>query len=102
MAKGKSVGEFIGTWVNIAAAARDKVLAEMPGQPADQLARADEKESILISLRNLMTFPWIRDHVEQKQLFLHGWYFNIGTGQLRHYCEEAGTFEVLVKWYVSA
>jgi len=101
MAQGKEVGEFIGKWVNIAAAARDKVLVELEGRSAEEQARACEKESILISLRNLMTFPWISERVAQKRLSLHGWYFNIGSGQLKQYCEETGTFEVLVKRYVS-
>lgn len=100
-AKGRGVGEFIDRWVNIAAPARDKVLTELTDRTAEEQARACEKEAILVSLQNLMTFPWIRERVEQQQLTLHGWYFNIGTGQLKYYCEETGTFEILVKRYSS-
>jgi carbonic anhydrase len=101
MAKGKVVGEFIGKWVDIATPARDKVLAELADRPPEEQARACEREAILVSLQNLMTFPWIRSRVEQQQLSLHGWYFNIGTGQLKHYCAETDSFEVLVKRYAS-
>lgn len=41
-----------------------------------------EQESIRISLKNLMTFPWIQSRVEQSELKLHGWYFNIKDGNL--------------------
>ncbi len=101
MAKGKEVGEFIGKWVNIAAPARDKVLAELADRPTEEQARACEKEAIVVSLNNLMTFPWIAERVAQQRLQLHGWYFNIGTGQLKCFQPETGTFKVLVKRYSS-
>ncbi|MEA3545119.1 MAG: carbonic anhydrase, partial [Thermodesulfobacteriota bacterium] len=71
---GEKIGEFIGRWVSIAAPARDKVLREMPDETPEKQARACEKEAILVSLKNLMTFPWIKDRVAKGQLSLHGWY----------------------------
>ncbi len=98
-AQGEPAGEFIGNWVSIAASARDKVLREMPNESAEKQARACEKESILVSLRNLMTFPWVKERVSKGQLSLHGWYYNMGTGQLRYYNQLTREFEVLVKHY---
>ena len=92
-------GEFIGKWVNIAASARDKVLQELPDSPQDKQTRACEKEAILVSLKNLMTFPWVKDRVAKGQLSLHGWYYNIGSGQLRYYNQLSGEFEILVRRY---
>ena len=98
-ASGKQAGEFIGKWVSIAASARDKVLRELPDEPADRQARACEKEAILVSLKNLLTFPWVKERVAQGRLSLHGWYYNIGTGQLKYYNQLTGEFEVLVERY---
>lgn len=98
-ANGDDAGEFIGKWVNIAASARDKVLQEMPNETPEKQARACEKEAILVSLRNLMTFPWVKERVAKGQLSLHGWYYNMGTGQLRYYNQLTEKFEVLVKKY---
>jgi carbonic anhydrase len=92
-------GEFIGRWVNIAASARDKVLQKLPEESQEKQARACEKEAILVSLKNLMTFPWVKDRVSKGQLSLHGWYYNIGTGQLRFYNQLSGEFEILVRRY---
>jgi len=100
-AQGEEAGEFIGKWVNIAASARDKVLREMPNETPDKQARACEKEAILVSLRNLMTFPWVKERVAKGQLSLHGWYYNMGTGQLRSYNQLTEEFDVLVKQYSS-
>ncbi len=99
MGKGKRVGEFIDNWVNIAAPARDKVLRNMPDASPEEQAHACEKEAILISLANLQTFSWIKQRIAEKRLTLHGWYFNIDTGQLKHYNQETGAFEVLVDRY---
>lgn len=98
-AKGEKAGEFIGNWVNIAASARDKVIAELTNEPPEKQARACEKEAILVSLKNLMSFPFVKERVARGQLSLHGWYYNMGTGQLRHYNQLSGEYEVLVKRY---
>lgn len=98
-AKGEKVGEFIGKWVSIAASARDKVLTEMPQEEKEKQTRACEKEAILVSLKNLMTFPWVKERVAKGQLSVHGWYYNMGTGQLRYYNPLTGEFEILVERY---
>ena len=56
-------GEFIGKWVGIAQRARERVLAELPAKPPALQARACEQASILVSLENLMTYPWIAQRV---------------------------------------
>ncbi|MCK4503303.1 MAG: carbonic anhydrase, partial [Desulfuromonadales bacterium] len=68
MANGEDAGEFIGKWVSIATPARDKVLQEMPNESPEKQARACEKEAILVSLKNLMTFPWVSERVSKGQL----------------------------------
>lgn len=98
-AEGKETGEFVGKWVSIAASARDKVLTEMKQESEEKQARACEKEAILVSLKNLMTFPWVKERVAKGQLSLHGWYYNMGTGQLRYYNQLTGEFEILVERY---
>ncbi len=96
-AAGKDVGEFIGKWVSIAAPARDKVLEKYPDKSPEEQLRACEKEAILVSLGNLVTFPWIKERVAKGLLALHGWYYNIGTGQLKYYNQFSGEFEILVE-----
>lgn len=87
--------EFIGHWVNIAARAKDKVLAELPDAPADVQLCACEEASILVSLENLLTFPWIKQRVQQGGLSIHGWYFDIQKGQMVAYNPNNGCFELL-------
>ena len=95
----EDIGEFIGDWLNIAAPARDKVFREMPDKSAEEQAQACEKEALLVSLKNLMTYPWVKERVTSGQLSLHGWYYNLGTGQLTYHNPLSNSFEVLVERY---
>ncbi|MBK6974899.1 MAG: carbonic anhydrase [Candidatus Methylophosphatis roskildensis] len=85
--------EFIGKWVGIARRARERVLAELPSKPLALQERACEQAGILVSLENLMTYPWIAQRVEAGAIHLHGWYFDIAAGALMHYEPARNAFE---------
>ena len=85
-------GEFLPRWVAIAQEARDEVLARLPGKPLELQARACEQASLLLSLRNLLTFPWVAERVEAGTLVLHGWYFDLERGRLLGYDAVTGRF----------
>lgn len=87
--------EFIINWVNIAARAKERVLAELPDATPQEQCCACEEASILVSLENLLTFPWIRDRAQRGTLVLHGWHFDIETGELVAYDPAIGRFESL-------
>lgn len=86
---------FIAGWMGIAAEAREHVERELNASASEVRHRACEQKSILVSLQNLMTFPWIRSRVEQGKLTLHGWYFDIEHGELLGYDTTTRRFEVL-------
>jgi len=72
--------DFISSWVEIAAEARDRVLACEPVEEKRQ--QMCEYEAIKLSLRNLMTFRWVASRVTEGRLTLHGALFDIRTGVL--------------------
>ena len=86
---------YIGDWMHLVENACAGVQKEMPGASMEAQVRACEQRAILISLRNLMTFPWIRESVEKGALTLHGWYFDIKHGQLLRYNPATSVFESL-------
>ena len=77
--------DFVTRWMRIAEPVRRDVLRELQHKTQDAQCRAAELASILHSLDNLLTYPWIRRRVEQGTLALHGWYFDLGTGSLLAY-----------------
>lgn len=87
---------LIAKWLGIAADARQRVLNELPDKPLKVQTRACEQASILVSLENLMSYPWISRRVNEGKLTLHGWYFDMESGELLQYHHESGGFRVLV------
>ncbi len=86
---------FIVEWMGIADAAREQVERELAGASDKSRHLACEQKAILVSLNNLMTFPWIRERVEQGGLTLYGWYFDIEGGELLGYDATTRQFEKL-------
>jgi carbonic anhydrase len=72
------VSDFVGHWVGIAEPARRRAMAA----PAERRQDVCERESVRLSLDNLMTFPWIKSAIEADQLELHGCFFDIRSGIL--------------------
>ncbi len=84
---------FISGWMKVASQARNRVLSRMQNKSKDEKQRACEQEAILVSLDNLLTFPWILERVASKKLALHGWYFDMEKGELLHYNPNSNRFE---------
>ncbi len=83
---------FIYPWVNIAADAKKEVCLHGACLTGEEKDRHLEKASILISMRNLLTFPWVKDLHDQGKLNIHGWYFSMQDGALESYNPETKKF----------
>jgi carbonic anhydrase len=57
--------------------------------PEDEQVGALEQEAVLVSIENLMTFPFVRSAVEAGELSLHGLVHDISEGTLMQ-AEDAG------------
>jgi carbonic anhydrase len=73
--------DFVRPWMQIAAPAKERALAAAGEQGADP-HRCCEHEAIKTSLANLKSFPWIAERMMAGTLHLHGWYFDLETGEL--------------------
>jgi carbonic anhydrase len=89
-----SSSDFIGRWMSQIGPAAESL---EPASPDETSLRRLELASIELSLKNLMTFPWVRILVEQGKLTLHGAYFGIATGHLLVRDPQSGRFEPAVK-----
>ena len=92
----KRLGEFIAPWVSIAEGAFHEVSRNLPDKTQEMRARACEQAAILVSLENLLSFPWLNERVAEGKIYLHGWYFDLLKGELLSYLPETGAFETLV------
>ena len=73
-------GEFIGKWISLLEPVAAAI--EPPDDSLDDYLTRLEQASVLASLQNLRTFPFIRRRCESKTLALHGAYFDVASGEL--------------------
>lgn len=86
---------LVGRWLALAKPAYDKARADYPDADINRLAHECEKDSVIDSLANLMTFPMVREQVESGHLQLHGWYFDMARGLLSAWNPDTHRFEPL-------
>jgi carbonic anhydrase len=79
---------FVGRWMDILRPGYERVRAGAVENPL----RALEKEAVLVSLENLMTFPFVRTAVEDDRLTLHGLWTDTGEGGLEQFDPLRGGF----------
>ncbi|MGV6873430.1 carbonic anhydrase [Pseudochelatococcus sp. B33] len=87
-----STSDFIGNWMSQIAPAAQTIEARRNQDRAAYL-RLLELASVELSLKNLLTFPFVAAAVARGDTFLHGAYFGIGNGQLLIRDPSTGTFE---------
>ena len=85
-----SESDFIGKWMSQIAPAADAI---GPRSGEDAYLRKLEFASVELSLKNLMTFPFVQSAVEKGELNLHGAYFGVASGRLLVRNEKTGVFE---------
>lgn len=78
--------DFIDSWVSLI-----KLNADIPCNNADEYAKLALKNSY----QNCMTFPWIKERVDNNELAIHLWFFDIKIGQIFAYDKASDTFKLL-------
>lgn len=92
--------ELTRRWLQQGSQVRDLVLAKAGAdahsvrtlfqsrQQRDQVLRATERAMVVQHLQNLAGYPLVADRVARGQLDLHGWYYQIESGEVEHYSAE--------------
>jgi carbonic anhydrase len=81
----------VARWLHYADHARDAVAREFAHDQSDDPALEARKlnalvhENVLAQLDNILTHPKVTAAVERKQLRLHGWVYDIGSGRVDTY-----------------
>lgn len=94
--------DFLSTWVSLALEASELYLSEQDaqGKPVRvslQRLRDNpalvERAAIAGSLKNLLTYPWLHERVDAGNLQLHGWWFDLDSGDL--WATEPGSLQLM-------
>lgn len=90
-----SEDDFITNWVSLIRSKED--LSFHQDMHSDDYA----KQALRLSAQNCLTFPWIRDAVNQKKLVIHLWFFDIRTGQIFTSATEGASYQPLEQAFSS-
>lgn len=74
--------EFLKPWTDIVRRAADAVRLGVPEMDAVATQKAVEQAAVVVSMGNVLSFPWIRERVDGGTLSVHGWYFDLRSGEL--------------------
>jgi len=85
------VGRFIDPWVGLLADVRDELIART--EPGSDRQRALEQAAVRQSLRNMMSFSFIFEAVDEGRLALDGAWFSIAEGELLWLDPDSNDFE---------
>lgn len=84
--------KFISKWMELAAKPHDDTVEKYSTLSQEEQIDHCTKLSLLQSVKNLETFPWIMDRVDTGELYLHGWYFDLSNGKILAHDKKSNDF----------
>lgn len=84
-------------WLRYAEAARRVATRLHERHLSDDLLLTATEQNVVAQLNNLRTYPEIAARLSARELTLHGWYYDIGSGRIDQFDSQSNTFVPLVK-----
>ncbi len=91
--KGKGLSESMKSWLSTVSEARDAVKKELEEKSEEEQLEACEQEAIIVSLRNLLTYPYVKNRIKKNNLNIFGWHFNAETCDIKAFNPDTRFFE---------
>jgi carbonic anhydrase len=89
----KDLSEPMKKWLEIAGEARDAVKKQLSDKSEEEQQSACEHEAIIVTMRNLITYPYIKKRMDQNKLNIFGWRFNIEEGTISAFNPDTKFFD---------
>ncbi len=91
------------TWLTLGDSAKSQAILAL-GLNADKevLYRLTEKLSVISQLENLLTYPSVSKRVDSGEIAIHGWVYDIESGEIEYYDPEISQFLPLSSLKVEA
>ena len=80
---------FVASWLEILRPSFEKIPSNLS---KNEKLKYLEKNTVLTSIENLVTFPFIKEAINNETLSLHGLWHDIGTGDLMFYDNKSSKF----------
>ena len=80
---------FVASWLEILRPSYEKISSDLSESEKIKLL---EKSTVLTSIENLTTFPFIKEAINKEAISLHGLWHDIGTGDLMFFDNKLNQF----------
>jgi len=84
-------------WLELGADAKKVALLTHKHSSKEKLLHYTEQISVVYQLDNLLTYPAVKQRVDEGRLFLHGWHYDIENGHIDYYDDEDYEFKPLIQ-----
>ncbi|HXV20197.1 MAG TPA: carbonic anhydrase [Desulfuromonadales bacterium] len=82
-------------WLAVSKEVKGRVDRLMQGDSPEEREWLTEQVNILVQMRNLLTYPYIRSRYEEGKLNIYGWYYIIETSEIYNFNDEKEIFELI-------
>lgn len=82
-------------WLEVSREVPGRVDRLMTGDSPEEREWLTEQVNILVQMRNLLTYPYIKERYDRGALNVYGWHYIIETGELFSFNDEKEVFELL-------
>ena len=83
-------------WLEISKEVKGRVDRQMGSEECPEKREwMTEQINVLVQMRNLLTYPYIRKRYNEGTLNIFGWYYIIETGEIFNFNDETQLFELV-------
>jgi carbonic anhydrase len=82
-------------WLEVSAEVRGRVDRLMTGDTPEEREWLTEQVNVLVQMKNLLTYPYIRERYERDELKIFGWHYLIETGEIYNFNDATQLFELI-------
>jgi carbonic anhydrase len=85
----------VARWLDASREVKGRVAKQVVEGTPEEQEWLTEQINILVQMRNLLTYPYIRERYDQGKIEIFGWYYIIETGEIFNFNDHTETFELI-------
>ena len=83
-------------WLEVSREVKGRVDRLMTGDTPEEREWLTEQVNVLVQMKNLLTYPYVRERYERGELKILGWHYLIETGEIYNFNDETQLFELIL------
>lgn len=85
----------VARWLQVSSEVKERVERQAVEGTPEEREWLTEQINILVQMRNLLTYPYIRERYEKGKIDILGWYYIIETGEIYNFNDSTESFELI-------